>query len=262
MDREALQPGLPRSVVTAFQVLEAVADAPRSGVTSLAKSLGLPKSTVQRSLKTLEELGYVYPSGELSRWVLTLKAYELGARAPVMDIRLAALSEMNALSRLTGESINLMALEGDSVIVVEKVDSTQAVRSFVARGERHPAHVSASGKALLAEMPDRLRELTSHPLDTYTPATLDIAGLLAEIEEVKRRGYGVNRGEYREDVVAIGAVIRAPFGESRAAIGISAPRHRAPNGLSHLAPDLLSACDRVSAALLGENAHLAPGGDA
>ncbi|GAA1850964.1 DNA-binding transcriptional regulator KdgR [Pseudonocardia ailaonensis] len=239
---------LPRAVTVVFRVLEAVAAAPGAGVSALARDLDIAKSTVQRALRTLEALGYVYSSGEITRWYLTLRTYTLGSRAPVVDLAPLALTEMRELSAVTNESVQLLALEGDSVLVIEKIDSTQAVRSYVGRGERLPAHVSASGKALLASSPYVLEEMLRRPLHGYTEGTItDPERFRAQIAEIREQGYALNDGEYRSDVSAIGAVVFGGAGDAIAAIGISAPRHRAsPERLREMAPALLAATGRLS----------------
>lgn len=245
---------LPKSVTTAFRVLEAVAETPGTGVSSLARSLGIAKSTVQRTLRTLEALDYVQASGEFARWSLTLRAYTLGSRAPVMDVGPIALPEMKALSTSTNESIQLTSLDNFSVVVIEKIDSVQAVRSFVDRGERMPAHVSAGGKAMLSASPKAVTQLLREPLARFTEHTItDPDEFRKEMRATERRGYSINRGEYRPDVVAIGAPILGPGGGSVGALSISAPKHRSPlKRLAEMAPELVAATARVSLAVGGE----------
>jgi IclR family acetate operon transcriptional repressor len=245
---------LPRSVTIAFRVLEAVAASPGSGVSSLARSLDIAKSTVQRTLRTLEALDYVQSSGEVTRWSLTLRAYRLGSQAPAMDLGPLALPEMKQLSTVTNESIQLTSLDGNFVVVIEKIDGVQAVRSFIDLGARMPSHVSAGGKAMLSTAPHLVDDLLQNPLERFTDLTIvDAAAFRKEMTATFQRGFSINRGEYRPDVVAIGAAIMGPGGKAVGALSVSAPKDRSPaQRLKEMAPELMAAADRVSSSLGAE----------
>lgn len=217
-----------RPVIVTFRVLEATAELQPVGVSLLARQLDMPKTTVQRALRALEDLGYVYAHGESTRWALTLKSFQLGATARVMDIRAVALPAMSELSTTTGESIQLTVLEVNRLVVIEKIDSRQAVRSHVDLGQRLHLHSSAAGKALLAVSgPDVLDAIIAAGLHRNTSRTIvDEGQLRAELEATRARGFGINDRETREDVRAVGAVIRDFNGQPRGGIGVSAPYHR------------------------------------
>src|ERR1044072_5213519 len=74
-----------KSVIRSLRILEAVAQHQPVTVGELTKIFGLPKSTVQRTLVTLSEAGWLRASrGDTTRW-------EVGAR--VLAVRPAALQE-------------------------------------------------------------------------------------------------------------------------------------------------------------------------
>lgn len=71
-----------QSVLNALRVLEEVAARQPVGVADLARALDLPKSSAQRALRTLDTAGWIRPAGgEVTRWVLTTKALQVGRRA-------------------------------------------------------------------------------------------------------------------------------------------------------------------------------------
>ncbi|MFG2648960.1 IclR family transcriptional regulator [Streptomyces sp. NPDC048436] len=218
-----------RSVLTGMRVLERLAEPGLVGVSELARDLQLPKSSVQRMLRTLQEGGWVTEvHDQATRWTLTPKMFQLGQRHQAgNDLCTIALPVMEQLREETRETVHLAAIKGDSVIVLESLESPQGVRAHVSPGMTLPALASANGHALLSTWSDdEIGELTSRGLTAYTSFTLTDADALASaIHEVRRRGYAVNDQQWREDVHAVAAPI-VIAGVGIAGIGISTPIHR------------------------------------
>jgi len=231
-------------------VLEEVAARQPAGVAELARALEMPKSSVHRALSTLREGGWIRSTGgELPRYVLTSRALTVGRSASAeTGLREAALPEMQRLRDATDETIHLSLRESDDVVLIERVDCRQAVRTFNALGTHAPLHASASGKAVLALLPaaevDRIIELG---LRGFTSTTVvGEAALREELAEIRRRGYATNSGEWRPDVAAVGAAIRGEDGQPLGAINVSAPASRTTaEGLARHGALLLRACAAV-----------------
>ncbi|MEV0389189.1 IclR family transcriptional regulator [Nonomuraea sp. NPDC050643] len=219
-----------QNVINALRVLEEVAVRQPVGVGEVARGLGLPKSTVQRSLKTLHEAGWIRPAGgEITRWQVTSKALQV-ARRTELGLRDAAMPVMEELRQRTGETIHLMVPEGDAVVLIERLETDKPLRIVLPLGIRLPLHASANGKAVLAYL---LAE-TGRPLGDlpgYTDTTItDAAALRAELEAVHARGYADNRGEWRSDIAAVAAAVLGPDGPL-ASLSISTPASRMPEDL-------------------------------
>jgi IclR family acetate operon transcriptional repressor len=112
-------------------------------------------------------------------------------------------------------------------VLIERLDGNQPVRTFHSLGVRTPILATANGKATLAQLsPDVVEALIRQGLTRYTDRTIvDEAEMLAEIDDVRRRGYAVNRGETEPDVAAVAAAIVVD-GEPVGSMSISMPRHR------------------------------------
>ena len=111
------------SVVTAFSVLERVAEHQPVGLSELARAADLPKSTVQRCLLTLQEIGGVESSGAApTRWSMSLRALSVcgsaGARESLRDLALPIMSD---LQLVTTETVHLCAPDGDVLGFAEKI---------------------------------------------------------------------------------------------------------------------------------------------
>ncbi|MEV0614351.1 IclR family transcriptional regulator [Nonomuraea sp. NPDC050404] len=210
-----------QNVINALRVLEEVAARQPVGVGELSRGLGLPKSTVQRSLKTLHEAGWIKPAGgEVTRWQVTSKALRV-ARSTELGLRDAAVPVMEELRQRTGETIHLMVPEGDAVVLIERLETDKPLRIVLPLGIRLPLHASANGKAVLAHLGRPLAELPGYTDTTIT----DPLALRAELDAVIERGYADNRGEWRSDIAAVAAAIPGPAGPI-ASLSISTPASR------------------------------------
>lgn len=220
-----------QSVARSFHVLEAVAALQPVGVAELSRRLELPKSTVQRSLTTLAELQWIEPAGNsFIQWSLGPKARRF-AKNNGSDTRLreAALSPMQSLRDDTGETIHLVVPTGATdVTIVERVDSTQAVRTFAELGQQAPIYTQSSGLAMLAHMPkSRVDAAISSGIKSFSKTGLrNEAELNHRLAEIRNKGYAVNLSMYRPDVCAIGVAIFDGDRSVVAGLAISMPQSR------------------------------------
>jgi IclR family transcriptional regulator, acetate operon repressor len=146
--------------------------------------------------------------------------------APGVGLREAALPHMAALGERTGETIHLSVPDRlDRVVLIERVDSVHPVRTFHEIGVSSPFHATASGKAIMAMLPDDdVQEILSRPLDKVMDNTsTDPRHLRHQILEARDRGYAVNISENRPNVCAVAAAITDPTGRPLGAVTISMP---------------------------------------
>jgi IclR family acetate operon transcriptional repressor len=220
-----------KSVTRSLRILEAVAQHQPVTVGELTKIFELPKSTVQRSLVTLAEAGWLRANRkDTTRW-------EIGAR--VLAVRPAALqgSSLYAAARepmvrlrdTVNETIHLSVPDAlQCVVVVDRVDCGQAVRTFINIGDTSPLHSTATGRAILAHLPRAdVEEFIDRGLERFNDSTpTDSAGLRAELDRVRADGYSVNLNQYRPDVCAVAAAILDADGTPLAAVAVSMPASR------------------------------------
>ena len=165
-----------KSVIRSLRILEAVAQHQPVTLGELTKLFGLPKSTVQRTLVTLAEAGWLRANRkDTTRW-------EIGAR--VLAVRPAALqgSSLFAAARepmirlrdTVNETIHLSVPDAtDCMVVVDRVDSDHAVRTFHTIGDTSPLHATATGHAILAHLLKAdIDEIVTRGLERYSDATL------------------------------------------------------------------------------------------
>lgn len=213
-------------------VLETLTRSPEGrGVSELSRELGLTKSNTFRLLRTLSHLGYV-SSSDTRRYAATMKVWQLGQGViETLDLSGLAETQLQHLSKETGETVYLAVPNGLSVLYIDKIDSTQPISSFTPKGGSAPIHCVGTGKALLAANYARMRDQVRAHLVKHTDKTItSIKRLDADMDATLARGYAVDDGEYRDRIRSFGVAVHLPNGEAVAAIGVSAPDVNLPAG--------------------------------
>lgn len=218
-----------QTLIRGLRVVEAIAaqDHP-IGVGELSRQVNLPKSTVQRLLRTLEQENWAETSNEpITRWQLSPRLHGLSRRSlPSQGLRDIAFPHLTELGKKTGETIHFsMPTDNEQLMLVERVDSIHSVRTFKPIGAVFGLHTSASGKAWLAMLPDdEIEVLLAQPLAKETANSIvDPQLLLHQICETRDRGYAVSISESRAHVCAIGAAVPGSTGRPMATVAISLP---------------------------------------
>nr|WP_276741421.1 DNA-binding transcriptional regulator KdgR [Pantoea septica] len=224
------QPDAVSSVMKVFGILQALGEERDHGITELAQRVMMSKSTVYRFLQTMKTLGYVTQEGESEKYSLTLKLFELGAKAlQNVDLIRSADVQMRELSRLTKETIHLGALEEDSIVYIHKIDSLYNLRMYSRIGRRNPLHTTAIGKVLLAwrdraEVNEILKEVEFKRSTANTIVTRE--ALLEVLDQVKAQGFGEDNEEQEEGLRCIAVPVFDRFGVVIAGLSISFPTIR------------------------------------
>jgi len=115
-----------------------------------------------------------------------------------------------------------------------------------------PAHCTASGKVLLAELPDdTVRLLFSGGLPPLTDRSLtSLDDLITQLAGVRRRGYAINLGESENQLNAVAAAIHDRSGDAVAAITVAGPSFRMREGrLTEVAARIREASGAISDSL-------------
>lgn len=227
------------AVANALELLQLFSEAPMIHVGAASKRLELSRSTVHRLLNTLGAYGYVVhdPAARAYRPGPVLAA--IGQQAAKSgDLRTVGQAALAKLADLTSETAHLSVLRRDQIFCIDSIESTQTVRTGSRMGWSLPAHATAGGRALLAELPDAEIE-SVFPAEIIPRAgqaeALRRIDLLAELELVRARRYATNFGESEPEVSAVAVVLRDRHGRARAALSVTAPRTRGDESWMRLA---------------------------
>ena len=197
-----------QSLERALDLLEALAGADDLGVSEIAAQTGLVPSTAHRLLGTLVARGYASQNPATGRYLLGYKMLELtsGVQDRLGRLRTAARPHLEAIQDETGETTNLVVLEGRDVVYIESVSGTRSVRLHTEVGRSIPAHTSGAGKALLAwrDPADVATLLDGAPLAPSTPRTLTtLDALQDDLAKIRRRGYATDNEEHELGVACV-----------------------------------------------------------
>lgn len=199
------------------------------GVIEISRLIGVDKSQVSRTLKTLAESGLVERDAETRAYRLGWRLFALAASSANRHLLATAPRVLRKLVALIGESAHLSTLKGPEVLTVLSEDPPHGLRASSWVGRTVPIHSTSSGRALLFDhTDDETRALFAgvrfEPSASNTPR--DIDDLLERLDAARQRGYAVCDEEFEPGLVAVAVPIRSFRGDIVAALNISAPKFR------------------------------------
>jgi DNA-binding IclR family transcriptional regulator len=218
--------------------------------TELAASLDIPKSSLTKLLKNLTVRGYI-------EFLPNTKGYKIGPTLTklaqqanqVRSLITVAEPVLDDITRQTMESSALNQLKGDQVEVVATVLSPQRLMSHLKLGDMAPLYAVSGGKAILAFLPDAMREeyLQTVVFEKFTPKTIQSKkALIAQLNEIKRTGVAYSFEEYTQGIIGIGVPILSFAGFPLGSLNIAMPavRHNKTTEATALAI-LASSADHI-----------------
>jgi DNA-binding IclR family transcriptional regulator len=215
----------------ALRILEFLAAEPSGcGISEIARRLTLPKNSVFRIVSTLHAHGYLErdPAGKDFR--LSRKLLALGyAAIDEHNLVQKSLDQMRLIRDRTGETTLIGALVGHQGVVLEQIAGSHVVKVLVDIGHRFPLHTAAPGKAMLAFLPpDECKAILDEmPFTRFNQNTItDRARFLEELEDVRAKGYAVDRGEEVEGLHCVAAAVFNHRGRPLASIWVTGPSSR------------------------------------
>ncbi len=221
--------GSVRSVERTLDLLVALerVDGP-VGLSELARSVDIPKATVQRLLGVLERRGFVQKERrcyQLGVGIVPLA----GAFLAGSSLAKAALPILEELAALSGETTSLQVRQGFDRVVVQRVHSPYSLGYTLNIGQRLPLHLGASGKVLMVNMPEEELRRFLEPLGEFRLAggeTMTREELLERLQQVQLQGFALSLGERETGVVSLAAPVVRPGGSTIAALAITGPPTR------------------------------------
>jgi IclR family transcriptional regulator, KDG regulon repressor len=201
---------------------------PEWGVAALAREVGIPKTTVYRILRVLQQHGFLIQDLDSRRFRLGLGALELGRRAyEGIELRRVAQPVIEHLAAVSGETVLLQVLdpERQRVVCIERAQQRVGLRLILEVGATAPLHAGCSAKALLAFLPEEeIEAVIAKGLPAVTPHTItDPDELRRDLAEVRRRGYAVSFEETDLGVAGISVPVRDHLDRVIASLSISGP---------------------------------------
>jgi len=200
-----------QAVTKAAAILGAFKTSVTLSQTELASAVRLPKATVYRLASTLIQAGLLVRDAN-DNYRLGSELVALARQVLNRGIPSVARPHMVELSKRFGHSVNLGVRSNFEVLFIDVIESRQNFRTTSVVGAREPLHATASGKAILAELPasDLDNYVSVYGLSALTPYTITSrARLDQELQQIRERGYAFDAGECVLGAHCVGAVVHA-----------------------------------------------------
>jgi len=233
---------------------------PELGISDLARSLGLSRSTSHRYVATLARLGYLQQNANTRKYRLGPRVLDLGfAAINSMELRQISAPHLQRLADETGHTVNMAILDGSDIVYIERCRTSQVGQREIDLdlhiGSRLPAYCTSMGKVLLAflDPAEQTPLLEQIELPERGPNTITTREALArELERVRERGLAVNNEELAYGLRSIAVPVRGQNSAVVAAINLAV--HRSSASIDELVARLSPKLHREAAtisALLG-----------
>ena len=229
-----------KSATRTLDIIEYVVAHPRPLVAQeIATALGIPVSSLSYLLATLVDRGYLVREGRRYSPGSGLQKLQLHAEAYTLADRAAPL--VRTLRVQLNETSSFFVREGWDVEALVTESSEQALRYAVPTGNRLPMHALASGKALLAKLPDDELDRYFAEADRirFTPSTVTAEkALRKQIAQVRQSGFSFTDEEFSLGIIGIGRAVTMG-GETVGALSVAIPKVRCDEAARRRIMDLL-----------------------
>lgn len=211
-----------------ISIIELLGEEGPLSLSETSTRLDLPKATTLRFLRSLEDPKWVERDRDaryaIGPGIVTLARRYLYANSLIV----AAEEPMGRLRDRLRETVSLSCVVAGMRVCVQEFPSPQPLRHVHDIGARGPLHAGASGKLLLAHLPEAERAaLLARPLTRHTPRTIASPGRLEEeCRAIRRQGWALSYGEETAGSVALAVPVRHGSPASVAALALFAPEAR------------------------------------
>ncbi len=205
----------------------------------IMRACALPRSTAYHLMTAMAEEGFVTHLVDERRYGLGVAAFELGsAYARQEPLRWIAGTVLSRLVDASTHNGHLAVLHGRDVLYVLEERAPGRPPLVTDVGVRLPAHLTASGRAILAALPaaqvralypDRSVFVDRHGVGPTSPSALR-----ALLGETRQRGYAVEEGEVTPGLASVAAAVLDHNGHPLAGVAVTFPVDDAP-ATSHVA---------------------------
>jgi DNA-binding IclR family transcriptional regulator len=222
-------------------------------IETLMRACGLPRSTAYHLVNAMIEEGFVVHLADERRYGLGVAAFEAGSgytrQAPLQRIARRPLAQL--VDRV-GHSAHLAVLHGRDVLYVVEERAPGRPPLVTDVGVRLPAHLTASGRAILGGLPPSQVRALYPDRDAFTDRTgrgpQSPTSLRALLAEQRRRGYAIEDGEVTLGMASIAVPVVDHNGHPVAGLAVTYPSGEAIAGPD---PAVVAHCARLLSQRLG-----------
>ncbi|HET6561661.1 MAG TPA: IclR family transcriptional regulator [Marmoricola sp.] len=194
----------------------------------IAEACGLPRSTAYHLVNAMVDEGFVVHLADEHRYGLGVAAFEVGSGYTRQEpLQRLARRPLAALVDEVGHSAHLAVLHGRDVLYVleERAPGRPSLVTDV--GVRLPAHLTASGRALLAALPPAQVRALFPDRAAFTDRTglgpASLSALRVLLSETRRRGHALEEGEVTSGLASVASAVLDHNGHPVAGVAVTYP---------------------------------------
>jgi DNA-binding IclR family transcriptional regulator len=220
----------------------------------IMRACDLPRSTAYHLLNAMIEEGFVVHLADEHRYGLGVAAFEIGSGyARQEPLQRMARRPLAALVDRTGHSAHLAILHGREVLYVIEERAPGRPPLVTDVGVRLPAHLTASGRAVLAHLPaSQVRALYGAQddfVDRNGRGPRRLSELRAILSDTRTRGHATEHGEITAGMASVAVAVLDHNGHPVAAVAITYPEDAGPG---HLAEAVTATAGALSRRIGGQ----------
>lgn len=221
----------------------------------LAKRIGIPRSSCYQLLEVLKSQGFAIHFQDDKRWGLGLAAWELGSayqrHEPLERLAKPVITKLvSELAEKTPVVGHLGVLDGSDVLYLLEQRPAKSLKLVTDVGVRLPAHLTASGRAMLAHLDQKQLSASFRGRELTTRTNLGPRNLL-ELKQLltqeKDQGFALEVDEVTMGYASVGVAIVDHLGHPMAGLAITLQsRELEKLQLSQLAQVLIASANDLS----------------
>lgn len=237
-----------QALVKGLHVLECFKDRDEFGITELGQIVGLPESSVQRIVNTIELMGYLYQNPDNRKYRLSPKILQTyGKCGNFLKWKEQARKHMMVINDEFGEGVNLAVRDRDKCSYIELVESRHLLRPNFTLDDSYPLYCTSLGRSLLCDLSDEMiKAILPDTLEPLTPFTVvDKQRVLEKIKDIKEKKYSVDDEEFYLGLCCVGGPV---FAGSKvvASLSVTAPKVRmTPEVVERIIPAIIDTARKI-----------------
>jgi IclR family acetate operon transcriptional repressor len=218
-------------------------------LSDIARQLDISKSTVHSHLNTLRHHGYVTKEGEI--YHLSLKFFHLGQYTKTRDERYRLVKQRTTeLAEKLNHAVDFDVKVNGKIMTLFH-EANESTEVGLEEGDYFHIHASATGKAILAELPEEqvTEIIDKNNLPKKTEHTItNPEKIRDEIEVTRKRGYAIIDQEWLEGLRSVAVAVLLPDGNPFGALSVGGPTYQLTKKEieSNIGPKLIQTADELS----------------
>jgi len=226
------------------------------GATTIARELDLPRSTTYHLLAELLAADFIVHLPEERAYGLGVAAFEIGSAFLRHDpLERLARPLLVRLVEQTSQTAQLGILQGSETVYLLKEQPRSPLTLVTDIGVRLPAHLTASGRAMLAHLPAAQIRALFPSTSSFSTRTGSGPSSLRELREKirleKQQGYAEEHGLVTAGYASVAACVFDHGSRPTAAVALTFSSDVEPTRRARLGAAVVAAADALTARISG-----------